>query len=42
MSEQRTRNEAVIEENAIRQVPERAPMVNALRNEFPHINFTLK
>lgn len=41
-SEEKTRSAAAVEEKAVAAVPERAEMLQALRNEFPHIDFTAK
>lgn len=41
-AENRTREQAKIEHEAVEIVPERGAMLEALRDEFPHINFTSK
>jgi hypothetical protein len=41
-SELATRVAAQAEDLAIAEVPERAEMLNELRKEFPHIDFTAK
>ena len=41
-SELATRAAAQAEDLAIAEVPERAEMLNDLRKEFPHIDFTAK
>ena len=41
-SHARTHQAAVLEDSAIRDVPERAAMLEAMRKEFPHIDITAK
>ena len=41
-AEANTRSQSLSEDKAIQDVPERASMLEALRNEFPHIQFSAK
>lgn len=41
-SETKTRDKALQEDKAIQEVPERAPMLDALRSEFPDIQFSAR
>lgn len=41
-SEQNTRDAANLEDKAYDEAPQRAPMLEALGKEFPHIQFSAK